>query len=272
MFFIMKNNQKIYEMFNKIKKCFLFYFILLAPILVNRRPLLHRMCMLRHGHRIGSFLPYCSSLSLKPSSLMMSVLRVSKSNLWMCCKGFEKNIQVRSHRNRKCNSGSGYGFFLLVQVEVQMVQVQKCTMKLALSACCCRWFQYMLQSVQNFSFVFVCKEERPSKKGPKTRCALRGVTESFRENALKWRRESRRERVQLQNRSLHPGARIPQNQRSKQLQCVDTQKRASHRPRAFDCGELWECRWKWASKNWMPFLIVRSLKLSCRVWCWWLSW
>lgn len=265
----MKNNHKISEIFNKIKKCFLFFFILLAPILVNRRPLLRRMLhMLHRGRRIGSFLPCCSSLSLKHSSVSSCSLRFSKSNLWMCCKGFEKNNQVRSHRNRKCNFGSGSGFFLLVQV--QTVQVQTCTMKSGLVACC--RFQDLLRSVQNLSFVFVCKEEQPNKKGPKTQCALRAVTESFRENALKWRRESRRERAQLQNRSLHPGARIPQNQHAKQLQCVGTRKRASKMPRAFDCDELWECRWKWASKNWMPSLIVRSLKLSCRVWCWWLSW
>ena len=155
----------------------------------------------------------------------------------MCCKGFEKNSQVHSHRNRKCN----FGFFLLV--EVQMVEVQMCTMKLALAACC--RFQDLLRRVQKMtSFVFVCKEEQPNKKGLKTRCALRAAIESFRENALKSRRESRRECEQLQNRSLNPGARIPQNQRAKQLQSVGTRKRASHRPRAFDCGGLWECRWK----------------------------
>lgn len=175
----------------------------------------------------------------------------------MCCKGFEKNNQVRIHRNRKSN----FGFFLLVQA--QTVQAQKCRMKSGLAVCC--RFQDLLLCVQKISFVFVCKEEQPNKKGPKIRCVLRAAIESFRENVLKWRRESRRECAQLQNRSLHPGARIPQNQRSKQLQCVGTQKRASHRPHAFDCGGLWECRWKWASKGCVPSLIVRSLKLvlSC---------
>ena len=64
-----------------------------------------------------------------------------------------------------------------------MVEVQKCRMKSGLAACC--RFQDLLRSVQKFSFVFVCKEEQPSKKGLKTQCALRAVTESFRENALK---------------------------------------------------------------------------------------
>ena len=101
----------------------------------------------------------------------------------MCCKGFEKNIRIRSHRSRKYNSGSGSGFFLLVQV--QTVQAQMCRMKSGLAACCRFQFQDLLRSVQKFSFVFGCKEEQPNKKGLNTRCALRAVIVSFRENALK---------------------------------------------------------------------------------------
>jgi len=96
----------------------------------------------------------------------------------MCCKGFEKNNQVPSHRSRKCNPG----IFLLVQV--QTVGVQMCRMKSGLAACC-RFRDLLQREPFSFGHFVLCKEEQPNKKGLNRRCALLAVIESFRENASK---------------------------------------------------------------------------------------